>query len=530
MCPNPTHTVSRFLLFSVFFILFSILGVFIDFYMGGGQAGAAPAITIRVNTTLDNNLSDLSISLREAILLVNGGTGGDGLRTGLNRPLSSGEAALISGGTIGPTGVAANIVFTDLPGLSTIALAQGTDALHLDESLPPIMTSGVVINGLNGAGGRMTIDGSGVGAPAGSNIFWLGWADGVGTTIQVSDITLRSLIVTGAKKYGIFLNPARASLVAQCDVRQSANYALFIQGKFGNADGNIIEDCTIGNNAFLGVVVNRPGAFNNIIRNNRIGTDTAGTTAAPNTGAGIALFTGTHDNSITGNLISGNTLQGIYIDGSSVSVTSNIIQGNRIGTKADGTTALPNVQGVVLADGCLNNLIGGTGAGEGNIIAFNTQSGIVAVGNNTRGNRFSRNSIFQNTLLGIDLLDDKLPTPGISGGGVGPNQLAMRPTLIKAQASGAFGVFSGTASPNSTIEIFISDGSLSGFGSGKIYCATTTANTAGAFNFVGSMACTAGVGTIVTATSTLSDNSTSEFGNNLTATKLPELFLPLIQR
>jgi hypothetical protein len=308
MSPNPIYTLSRFFLFSVFFIFFSILGVLIDFSTGGGLAGAAPAITIRVNTTLDNNLSDGFISLREAILLVNGGIGGDGLRIGLNRPLSSGEAALISGGTIVATGVAANIVFTDLPGLSTIALTQGTDPmLHPDESLPPILTSGVVINGLNGAGGRTTVDGSG--APAGSNIFWLGWSNNANAdgAVQVSDITLRSLIVTGAKKYGIFLNPARASLVAQCDVRQSANYALFIQGKFGNADGNIIEDCTIGNNSSLGVVVNRPGAFNNFIRNNRIGTDAAGTTATPNTGAGIALFTGTHDNSIIGNLISGNT-------------------------------------------------------------------------------------------------------------------------------------------------------------------------------------------------------------------------------
>ena len=130
---------------------------------------------------------------------------------------------------------------------------------------------------------------------------------------------------------------------------------------------------------------------------------------------------------------------------------------------------------------------------------------------------------------GIDLLDDKLPTPGISGGGVGPNRLAMRPTLTKAQALGPSGSSPGTASPNSTIELFIADRSPSGFGSGKTYCASTTADATGAFFFSGKMACTAGVGTIFTATSTLTDNSTSEFGNNLVATKLPELFLPLIQ-
>ncbi len=487
-------------------------------------ASAAPIITIKVNTTADNTTSDNFISLREAILLVNGGTGGDGLRTGLGRSLSLGESGKIVGGAITSTGVAANIVFTDLPGLSTINLSLGTGSLN--ESLPPIFTSGVVINGLNGAGGRININGSG--APASSDVLWLGWAVTTTGTIPVSNITIQSISISGAKRYGIHLNPARLSHVSQCDVTQSASYAIFIQGKFDLADGNIVEDCTVGNNQSLGIVINRPGAFNNIIRNNRIGTDAAGVNPAPNNGAGIALFTGTFDNSITGNLISGNTLQGIFFDGSSVSVTGNVVQGNRIGTAANGTTALPNVQGIVFADGSQDNIIGGTGAGQANIIAFNTQSGIVAVGNNTRGNRFSGNSIFQNSLLGIDLLDDKLPTLGISGGGIGPNRLALRPTLTKAQVFGSFGVFAGSASPNSTIEIFIADPSLSGFGSGKTYCTTVTANGSGTFNFAGTLACLPG-GTF-TATSTLTDGSTSEFGNNLTATRPPLTFLPLVLR
>ncbi len=137
--------------------------------------------------------------------------------------------------------------------------------------------------------------------------------------------------------------------------------------------------------------------------------------------------------------------------------------------------------------------------------------------------------IFQNTILGIDLLDDKLPTAGISGGGVGPNRLALRPTLTMAQAFSNVAVLEGSASPNSTIELFVSDPSPSNFGSGKTYCASTTADATGTFFFSGKVACTAGSGTIFTATSTLPDNSTSEFGNNLVATKLPALFLPLIQ-
>ena len=55
------------------------------------SASAAPAITIKVNTTTDTNISDNFISLREAILLVNGGTSGNGFVTGLGRNLSINE-------------------------------------------------------------------------------------------------------------------------------------------------------------------------------------------------------------------------------------------------------------------------------------------------------------------------------------------------------------------------------------------------------------------------------------------------------
>jgi parallel beta-helix repeat protein len=507
----------------VLFIVMA-LALAVNLALTRSNVSAAPTITIRVNTTADNNTSDNFMSLREAILLVNGGTGGNGTRTGLGRSLSAGESSLIAGGTITTAGVAANIVFTDLPGLSTIALSIGTGSAN--ESLPPILTSGVVINGTNGVGGRVKIDGAG--APVDSDIFWLGWATATTNTLQVSDITIRSITISGAKRYGIHLNPARNSRISQCDVTLSTSYAIFIQGKYGAADGNIVEDCTVGNNQSLGVVINRPGAFGNFIRNNRIGTDAAGVNPAPNTGAGIALFTGAYSNVITGNLISGNTLQGIYFDGTAASVTDNVVQGNRIGTAANGTTALPNVQGIVFNDGSINNVIGGTGPGQANIIAFNTESGIVAVGNNTRGDRFSGNSIFQNGILGIDLLDDKLPTPGISGGGVGPNRLALRPTLTQAQAFGSFAVIAGSASPNSTIELFVADPSPSGFGSGKTYCTTVTANGSGAFKFVGTLTCLpAGA---LTATSTLTDGSTSEFGNNLTITRLPSVFLPIVLR
>ncbi len=490
-------------------------------------ASAAPTITIRVNTTTDSNTSNTTLSLREAILLVNGGTGGNGVRTGLGRALSSQESALISGGTIGAAGVAANIVFTDLPGLSVIAITSGTGSAN--ESLPPVLTSGVVINGATGVGTPVTLDGSG--APASTDVLWLGWTDQVvgGSTIPVANITVQNIIVTGAKRYGIHLDPARSSTVSDCTVTGSASYAIFINGKFGPADHNTIQNCTVGNNSSLGIVVNRPNANNAVIRNNRVGTNAAGTAAAPNTGAGIALFTGANNVTITGNIISGNTLQGIFFDGTAQAVSHNTITNNKIGTAADGVSPIPNVQGIVLGLNSNLNTVGGAGAGEGNIIAFNTQSGVVVVGDGSTGNLISRNSIFGNGILGIDLLDDKLPTQGVSGGTAGPNQLALRPTLTKAMVQNSMAVVAGTASPNSTIEIFAAAPDLSGFGSGKFYCVTVTAGPSGAFSFFGKMACTPGSSPL-TATSTLADGSTSEFGHNLAAAALPTVYVPVVRK
>lgn len=503
-------------------VLFTTSGLIVH------HANAAPAITITVNTTTDSNISDNLISLREAILLVNGGTGGDGLVTGLGRSLSTSEANQITGGVIGSTGVAANIVFITLAGSPTITLAGGTGTAN--ESLPPVLRSGVVLDGLSGTGLPVTIDGSGAGVPSESDILELGWATDTTNAIPVSGITVRNIIISGAKRYGIYFNPARTSLITQCTVTQSINFAIFIQGKFGAADTNTIQNCTVGNNASLGIVINRPGAHHNIIQNNRIGTDVAGTSAAPNTGAGLALFTGTHDNQITGNLISGNTLQGIYLSGTaSDPVTTNFITNNRIGTANNGTTPLPNVQGIVFDNYVINTTIGGTSPNQGNIIAFNNESGIVVTGNNTIRNQFRRNSIFKNQFLGIDLLDDKLPTQGVSGGTVGPNELALRPTITSAKVNGALGVIRGSASPNSTIELFIADPSPSGYGSGKTYCATVTANGSGSFEFSGKLACVPGSAPL-TGTSTLIDGSTSEFGNNITPTKLPLVYIPIVRR
>ncbi len=513
-------------LFPVKMLRLALVGLFLVAAVGWPvhSARAAPALTIRVNTTGDtNDGGDSNISLREAILMVNGGTGGDGIRTGLGRALSGGEAGLVSGGSIGATGAAASIVFTDLTAVDTINVMNSTGSSH--ESLPPVLTSGVVINGVTGSGTPVVIQG----LVADADILWLGWVDPSNTVnptfVTVNNVTVTNVKITGAGRYGIHLESATNSTVSNCIVMNSASYGILVNGKFAPATGNTINNCTIGPNFSLGIDINRPGSAGTTISNNRI-VNNAEPPGPP--GAGLALFSGATNNLITGNVISGNTLQGIYIDGTAAATTHNTFYNNKIGTDTDGVTPLPNVQGIVLGVNAATNTIGGTGANQANIIAFNTESGVVVVSPGSISNHISGNSIFQNGILGIDLNDDKIPTPGVSGGAAGPNNLSLRPTLTKAQVTGKLAFISGTTSPNAVVELFTADPSPSGFGSGKVFCASVTAGPTGAFKFNGVLKCTPGAARI-TGTATLPDGSTSEFGNDLVTTPVPATYLPIIR-
>jgi hypothetical protein len=97
-----------------------------------------------------------------------------------------------------------------------------------------------------------------------------------------------------------------------------------------------------------------------------------------------------------GNVISGNHGNGLAILGN-----QNVVQGNRIGADASGAAPLPNGGGLLIVNST-GTVIGGTGAGEANVIAFNSGSGVVVDGGS--GNAIRGNAIFDNGLLGIDLL------------------------------------------------------------------------------------------------------------------------------
>jgi hypothetical protein len=131
---------------------------------------------------------------------------------------------------------------------------------------------------------------------------------------------------------------------------------------------------------------------NNTVQGNFIGTSANGTTALGNSGNGMECFGGS--NRIGGaSAGAGNVISGNKSDGVSIFSDSNVVQGNFIGTNANGTAALGNSgSGVVFFSGS-NNQIGGANAGEGNVISGNQTAGVSILGNGMTGNFVEGNFI-----------------------------------------------------------------------------------------------------------------------------------------
>jgi parallel beta-helix repeat protein len=131
-------------------------------------------------------------------------------------------------------------------------------------------------------------------------------------------------------------------------------------------------------------------AGNNVVIGNYIGTNRTGSAAIPN-GTGVNISSGSN-NQIGGaaegarNVISGNANSGVFVAGGS----GNIVQGNYIGVKANGTEALRNSVGVIVWGGS-NTLVGGAAPGAKNVISGNSNA--VKIWGPETGNKLQGNYI-----------------------------------------------------------------------------------------------------------------------------------------
>lgn len=143
----------------------------------------------------------------------------------------------------------------------------------------------------------------------------------------------------------------------------------------------------------IGVALEVSSATSNEVKGNYIGTDPSGSVKMANT-TGVRFFNSAKSNVVGGsteaerNVISGNNT-GVNFD---TGAESNILRGNYIGLNAAGNSPLGNSNGIII-NVARFNLIGGTQAGEGNIISGNTGYGVYLIGTNTNSNEVLGNYI-----------------------------------------------------------------------------------------------------------------------------------------
>lgn len=256
-----------------------------------------------------------------------------------------------------------------------------------------------------------------------------------------------------------------------------------------------------------------------LIQGNYIGTDVTGNIALNNISSsqiGLANIAGT---SVLGNLISGNLGGGVNL------FNNNTFQGNLVGTQRNGTSALANGNfGGIFINGN-GSTVGGVLPGQANTIAFNVNNGIDTF-INTFGNRFTQNSIYSNTALGITLLGSATPLPNDPGdldvvpGNHGQNYPVIVTAAVAAGTATISGIINSNASTALTLEFFANAAcDASGNGEGQTFIGNTavTTDVSGNASF-GPLSFAVPVGqSVITSTATSPGGDTSEFSRCLTA-------------
>jgi parallel beta-helix repeat protein len=294
-----------------------------------------------------------------------------------------------------------------------------------------------------------------------------------------------------------------------------------------NGDGNTVERNTIIGNYEKGIWALSSG---NIIVRNRIGLDTRGHLMG--NWIGISLYNEGNQIGGTdpyeGNIIVDNDI-GIWVFGS-----RNEILNNRIGTDFVGA-ALPNRIGVRIDFTGEGTLLGSGWYGAGNIIAYNTEDGVVV--SETSQIVILHNTIHHNGGNGIRLETESAPPADgmkvtikrnsiYNNGGMGIyipvaafNGNLEHPSGLRYTGSAV----TGRACPGCRVEIFEAAPDPSGFGEGKTFLSNGTAGSDGSFSVPvsGLHACSQ-----VTATATDELGNTSDFSLNVRAMlcfRLPSL-------
>ncbi|MGP0066019.1 MAG: beta strand repeat-containing protein [Isosphaeraceae bacterium] len=270
----------------------------------------------------------------------------------------------------------------------------GIQTIELSSVLPQI-TQPVVIDG-GSQSGQPGYSGSPLVSINGSNL------PSSSSILSVTDgwTTIDGLAIVGAPGAGILLTGSSNNLVQDC-------YVGTLDGNASSANDEGIQLVGASNNTISGNLISgntqdgidlTSSSSGELIQKNIIGLNAAGAGLLANGGDGVDQ-NGSPNNTIggiagvTGNIISGNGGDGIYLG----TGNDTLVEGNDIGTNLSGTAALGNGQVGILFANASYTTIGGTVAGTGNLISGNHGSGIdcFVIG--------SGNELIEGNFVGVDV-------------------------------------------------------------------------------------------------------------------------------
>lgn len=441
------------------------------------------------------------------------------------------------------------------PGTDTIAFAVVGPSPYVIAPLSqlPVLTdqAGVYIDGYTQPGSTpgpnppstavilITLDGLNAGASHG---IW----------ITSPNNTIRGLVVRNFQQDGIriqasvpgtFFNRVEACIIGtnQTGTLASGNGSnqqrpwagvsiLADPATLGFAYLNLVRDNLVSANYAIGVSISScPPAdvFDNTVDSNYIGTTITGMSKLGNSVVGVYIGEAAHDNHVVRNVISGNDTDGVSIVGYVDPFTQwytrrNEVRDNLIGLASDGMTSLPNGRdGVCIG---LYAALWRLGFAPENLIvtnhiAYNGRNGVTVWEHpqntmNTDRNIITRNSIYSNFKLGIDLNEDGVSANDAGDLDVGANQTLNTPVITYAVTSGGQDTIRGTlmidTNPmQATVEIFKAQPCVAGSGQGRVYIGSATPDAMG--NWTAILTGQLAAGDSVTATAIDTVKNTSEF-------------------
>jgi len=276
----------------------------------------------------------------------------------------------------------------------------------------------------------------------------------------------------------------------------------------------------------MGIVIQTPASTGNVVAGNDIGTTSDGTRVLGNFSDGVAILD-SPGNVIGGSVAgAGNIIAGNGGNGvylSGASSTGNFLWGNLIGTNSRGGDLLGNsLDGVLVDNDASNNLIGESSSGTGASNMIAFNAGSGVGILSGTGNSILSNSIFSNAQRGIIL------------GGTG-NDAQSAPALTAAipSSSSSSTVIQGTLNsvPGTSFRIEFFSNTVadpSGYGQGQtlIGAATVVTDTSGSTSFSLTLPIVVAPGLVVSATATnLSTGDTSAFSVDVISSPIDVQFI-----